>query len=115
MVYCRAKTKDGKECRYKTTIKGYCLTSGSYKPKSNIIMINSTSKHWSVHELCHAINEQLFNPRQCKKLGHNKQFWVLCYEFGLTEKDYGYGLTTAMKSALEVVMMNREFKIKEVI
>jgi len=64
-------------------------TFGSANYKKNQIMINSTCDHYDKtikHEILHLVNYKHFNPKK-KRLGHNKQFWLLCYEFGLTFED----------------------------
>lgn len=91
-------------------------TFGSYNFRTNKLMINSTHDKFEktiMHELCHTINEKLFNPTGKRKMGHNVKFWELCYLFGLTEKDYGYGLTNNMRKAKEkrgVKQMNKTKK-----
>jgi len=86
-------------------------TSGSCTASLNKISINSTSEHYEktiIHELLHLVNYIHFNDKdKKKKLGHNKQFWLLCYEFGLTEKDYGYGLTKTMEKAKEEYLLTK--------
>ena len=81
---------------------------GSCNYAKQKITINSNyAKEFSstiIHELCHWINHTRFNPKQKRKIPHNKQFWLLCYEFGLTEKDYSYGLTTTMKTAKKEII-----------
>ena len=71
-----------------------------YKPVVKI-NINSPIEHIAktiIHELCHSINRTHFwDPHQTKPPRHNKRFWILCKEFGLTPSDYGYGRTKAMK------------------
>lgn len=53
-----------------------------------------------IHEFCHAIDYSITG-----KTGHNPKFWKLCYQFGLNEKDYSYGLTRTMERAKKELNM----------
>ena len=77
-------------------------TMGFVKIKSYTITINSNYDDYyktTIHEFCHIVNHNYFNKNKKKKIGHNTKFWELCYEFGLTEKDYHFGLTKTMEQA----------------
>jgi len=53
-----------------------------------------------IHEICHQLDFDIKNQTGQKRHGsHNVEFWLLCYEFGLTEKDYSHGLTNNMARA----------------
>jgi hypothetical protein len=76
----------------------YTHTGFAYSKYSPVLKINmyyglDKARKTMIHELCHVIMQY----RHMKKVGHTKEFWTLCKEFGLTPDDYGWGKTKAME------------------
>lgn len=105
-IYESINAKYKIEKPYLKIVKIRSMTLGSYNPKGfayshnrPTIKINinhdlTAIKKTMIHEFCHLVNSTYFGYN--KKPSHNKNFWKLTQEFGLTERDY-FKTTKSMK------------------